>query len=169
MATIIVRPTRTKSAAVVGHSLTYGSAILSIHSVLRRVRLFVEGINNNLQTLNLKHRMRFEPTDEILRYDKSCALKIRATAVLALKELDPLPSSGRVTQEVFEAEVKRITQEKLRPYGCDLFVHRIGGGMASVAIKIQRTEIAYDLIKSFFHQDNGSVLENGGQNYEAGA
>src|SRR6266404_5345453 len=114
MATIIVRLTRTKSTAG-GHSLTYGSAILSIHSVLRRVRLFVEGINNNLQTLNLKHRMRFEPTDEILGYDNSCALKIRATAVLALKELDPLPSSGRVTQEVFEAEVKRITQEKLRP------------------------------------------------------
>ncbi len=113
--------------------------------------------------------MSFEQTDEIREGDDGGALKIRAAAALALKELDLLRSSGPVTQEVFEAEVERIAQEKLRPHRCDLFVHRIGGGMAGGAIKIQRAEIAYDLIKSFFHQDNGSVLENEGQNYEAGA
>ena len=113
--------------------------------------------------------MSFEQTDEVRVDDDGSALKIRTAAALALKELDLLRSSGPVTEEAFEAEVERIAQEKLRPHGCDLFVHRIGGGTTGVAIKVQRAEIAYDLIKSFFHQDNGSVLENGGVNYETGA
>ena len=53
------------------------------------------------------------------RYNARVA-KIRKAAAIALKELDRLRSAGPVTQEAFDAEVTRIAQEKLQPYGCDL-------------------------------------------------
>ena len=81
--------------------------------------------------------------------------KIRKAADIALKELDRLRSAGPVAQEVFDAEVARITQEKLQPYGCDLVVHRTDDGIARFLIKVQSTKREYDLIKSFFHRDNG--------------
>jgi hypothetical protein len=81
--------------------------------------------------------------------------KIRKAAAIALNELDRLRSAGPLAQEVFDAEVARITQEKLQPYGCDLVVHRTDDGIARFLIKIQRTGREYDLIKSFFHRDNG--------------
>jgi len=81
--------------------------------------------------------------------------KIRKAAAIALKELDRLRSAGPVAQEVFDAEVARITQEKLQPYGCNLVVHRTDDGIARFLIKVQSTGREYDLIKSFFHRDNG--------------
>jgi hypothetical protein len=84
--------------------------------------------------------------------------QIRKAAALALKELDRLRSAAPVTQEVFDAEVARITQEKLRPYGCDLVIHRPDDGIARFLIKVQSTGRKYDLIKSFFHRDDGSPL-----------
>jgi hypothetical protein len=81
--------------------------------------------------------------------------KIRKAAAVALKELDQLRSSGPVTREAFEAELTRITQEKLQPYGCDLVVHWMGDGVMRFLIKVQSTGREYDLIKSFFHRDNG--------------
>jgi hypothetical protein len=81
--------------------------------------------------------------------------KIRKAAAVALKELDQLRSSGPVTREAFEAELTRITQEKLQPYGCDLVVHWMDDGVMRFLIKVQSTGREYDLIKSFFHRDNG--------------
>jgi len=81
--------------------------------------------------------------------------KIREAAVAAIKELDRLRSAGPVTQEAFDAEVARITQETLQPHGCDLVVHRTDDGVTRFLIKVQNTGREYDLIKSFFHRDNG--------------
>ena len=51
--------------------------------------------------------------------------KIRKAAAIALKELDQLRSGGSMMQETLDAQVARIAQEKLHPYGCDLVVHRV--------------------------------------------
>ena len=84
--------------------------------------------------------------------------KIRKAAAIALKELDRLRSGGFVTQDVLDAGVTRIAQEKLHPHGCDLVVHRTDDGIARLLIKVQSTGRKYDLIKSFFHRDDGSPL-----------
>ena len=91
------------------------------------------------------------------RYNVHVA-KMRKAAAIALKELDRLRSGGFVTQEVVDAEVTRIAQEKLHPHGCDLAVHRTADGVARFLIKVQGTGRKYDLIKSFFHRDDGSPL-----------
>ena len=84
--------------------------------------------------------------------------KIRKAAAIALKELDRLRSGWPVAREAFDPEVARITQEKLQPYGCDLVVHRTDDGVTRFLIKVQSTGRKYDLIKSFFHRDDGSPL-----------
>jgi hypothetical protein len=83
--------------------------------------------------------------------------KIRRAAAIALKELDQLRSGGPMPRETFDAEVARIAQEKLRPHGCDLVVHRMDDGVTRFLIKVQSTGKQYDLIKSFFHRDEGST------------
>jgi hypothetical protein len=88
------------------------------------------------------------------RYNARVA-EIRKAAAIALKELDQLRSADPVTREAFEAQLARITQEKLQPYGCDLVIHRTDNGIARFLIKVQSTGREYDLIKSFFHRDNG--------------
>jgi hypothetical protein len=85
--------------------------------------------------------------------------KIRKAAAIALKELDQLRSGGPMTQEALDAEVARIAQEKLQPHGCDLVVHRTPDGVTRFLIKVQSTGRGYDLIKSFFHRDNGLIPE----------
>jgi len=65
------------------------------------------------------------------RYNARVA-KIRKAAAIALKELDRLRSGGPVAREAFDAEVARITQEKLQPYGCDLIVHSVGDGAPAI-------------------------------------
>ena len=87
-------------------------------------------------------------------YNASVA-KIRKAAAIALKELDRLRSGWPVAREAFDAEVARITQEKLQRYGCDLVVHSMGDGAMRFLIKVQSTGRKYDLIKSFFHRDDG--------------
>jgi hypothetical protein len=84
--------------------------------------------------------------------------KIRKAAAIALKELDRLLSGGFVTQDVLDAEVARIAHEKLHSHGCDLVVHRTDDGIARLLIKVHGTGRKYDLIKSFFHRDDGSLL-----------
>ena len=91
------------------------------------------------------------------RYNARVA-KVREAAAIALKEIDRLHSGGAMAREAFDAEVARITQEKLQPYGCDLVVHWLGDGVPRFLIKVQSTGRSYDLIKSFFHRDNGSRL-----------
>jgi len=81
--------------------------------------------------------------------------KIRKAAALALKELDRLRSGGLMTQEALDAEVARIAQEKLQPYGFDLVVHRMDDGVTRFLIRVQSTGRGYYRIKSFLHRDNG--------------
>src|SRR5438477_11282464 len=83
--------------------------------------------------------------------------KIRKAAAIALKELDQLRSGGPVPQERLDAEVARIAQEKLHPYGCDLVVHRMADGITRLLIKVQNTGRGYDLIRSFFHRGDGLI------------
>jgi hypothetical protein len=81
--------------------------------------------------------------------------KIREAATAAIKELSLFRSAGSVTQEALNAEVARIAEEKLQPYGCDLVVHRMDdGGVTRFLIEVQSTGRTYDLIKSFFHRDD---------------
>src|SRR6266403_5089247 len=83
--------------------------------------------------------------------------KIREAAAAAIKELSLFRSAGPVTQEALDAEVARIAQEKLQPHGCDLVVQRMDDGVTRFLIKVQSTGRRYDLIKSFFHRDDGSI------------
>jgi hypothetical protein len=83
--------------------------------------------------------------------------KIRQAAAEVIKQLDELRSAGPVAAEALDAEVARIAQEKLHPYGCDLVVHRTDDGITRFLIKVQSTGRGYDLIKSFFHRDDGLI------------
>jgi hypothetical protein len=85
--------------------------------------------------------------------------KIREAAAAAIKELSLFRSAGPVTQEALDAGVARIAQEKLQPLGCDLVVQRERNGLIRFLIKIQKTGRRYDLIKSFFHRDDGSLKQ----------
>ena len=62
---------------------------------------------------------------------------------------------GLMAREAIDPEVTRIAQEELYSHGCDLVVHRTDDGTARFLIKVQSTGREYDLIKSFFHRDNG--------------
>ena len=92
---------------------------------------------------------------EVRYNDRLC--KIREAAAAAIKELSLFRSTGPVTQEALDSEVARIAQEKLQPYGCDLVVHRMDDGVTRFLIEVQSTGRRYDLIKSFFHRENGSI------------
>ena|SRR6267143_646313 len=85
--------------------------------------------------------------------------KIRHAAAAAIKELSFFRSGGPVTTEALDAEVARIAKEKLQPYGCDLGVWRMDDGVIRFVIKVQSTGRRYDLIKSFFHRDEGSIAQ----------
>ena len=115
----------------------------------------IQALHNNLTKtcMNSDAENQFET-----RYNDRVG-KIRKAAALALKELDRLRSAAPVTQEVFDAEVARIAQEKLQPYGCDLVVHRMDDGVTRFLINVQSTGRKYDLIKSFFHRDYGLIPE----------
>jgi hypothetical protein len=52
--------------------------------------------------------------------------KIREAAAAAIRQLDPLRSTGPTSRETLDAEVARIAQEKLHSYGWDLVVHDDG-------------------------------------------
>jgi hypothetical protein len=102
-----------------------------------------------------------EPSKEFeTKYDDRFR-KIREAAAATIKELDGFLSLFRsaepVTQEVLDAEVARIAQEKLQPYGCDLVVHRMNDGVTRFLIKVQSTGRQYDLIKSFCQHSNRST------------
>jgi hypothetical protein len=80
--------------------------------------------------------------------------KIREASSAVIKELDKLRSTELMTRATFDAEVARIAQEKLHPYGCDVVVHRTDG-LARFVIRVRRTGRSYDLIERFFYRDNG--------------
>jgi hypothetical protein len=82
--------------------------------------------------------------------------RIREAAAAAIRQLNQLRSVGPMSRETLDAEVGRIAQEKLHRYGCDLVVHRRDDGITRFLIKVQSTGRKYDLIKSFFHRDDGS-------------
>ena len=83
--------------------------------------------------------------------------KIREAAAAAIKQLDQL-RSGPIAPQAFDAQVARIAQQNLHRYGCDLVVHRTADGATRFLIEVQSTGRRYDLIKSFFHRDDGSPL-----------
>jgi hypothetical protein len=103
--------------------------------------------------MNTEARSEFEAS-----YDDRVG-KIRKVAAIALKELDQLRSGGHMTGETLDTEVERIAREKLHPYGCDLVVHRSDDGITRFLIEVQSTRRRYDLIKSFFHRDDGLFPE----------
>jgi hypothetical protein len=88
--------------------------------------------------------------------------KIREAAAAAIKELSLFRSAGPVTQEALDAKVARIAKEKLQPHGCDLVVWRKDDGVTRFLIEVQSTGRRYDLIKSFFHCDHGSIPQTKG-------
>jgi hypothetical protein len=104
-----------------------------------------------------KDRMTSEASNEFETKYNDRFRKIREAAAAATKELSLFRSAGPVTQEALDAEVARIAQEKLHPYGCDLVVHRMNDGITRFLIRIQSTGREYDLIKSFFHRYDGSI------------
>ncbi len=79
--------------------------------------------------------------------------RIRQAAAAAIKELSLFRSGGPVTTEALDAEVARISKEKLEPYGCDLVVWRTDDGVTRFLIEVQSIGRRYDLIRSFFHRD----------------
>ena len=81
--------------------------------------------------------------------------KIREAAAAAINELNQLRSAGPVSRAALDAEVARIAQKKLHVHGCDLVVHWRDDSTTRFLIRVQRTGREYDLIKSFFHRDNG--------------
>jgi hypothetical protein len=106
-----------------------------------------------------KDRMTSEVAREFdAKYDDRVC-RIREAAAAAIKELSLFRSAGPVTQEALDAEVARIAKEKLQPHGCDLVVWRMDEGATRFLIKVQSTGRTYDLIKSFFHCDHGSIRE----------
>jgi hypothetical protein len=86
--------------------------------------------------------------------------RIREAAAAAIRQLDRLRSAGAMPRETLDAEVARIAQEKLHRYGRDLVVHRRDDGITRFLIKVQSTGRKYDIIKSFFHRDDGSKAGN---------
>ena len=89
-----------------------------------------------------------------IKYEQR-ARKIREAATAAIKQLDQLRLAAPMAPVAFDAEVARIAREKLHPYGCDLVVRRADDGTTHLLITVQSTGRRYDLIKSFFHRDNG--------------
>jgi len=82
--------------------------------------------------------------------------RIREAAAVAIRQLDQLRAARAMPREALDGEVARIAREKLHRYGCDLLVHRTDDGVTRFLIKVQSTGRKYDLIKSFFHRDDGS-------------
>ena len=93
--------------------------------------------------------------------------RIREAAAAAIRQLDQLRSAEPMPREALDGEVARIARDKLHPYGCDLVIHRKDDGVTRFLIKVQSTGRRYDLIKSFFHRDDGSKA--GGLTYGPGS
>src|SRR5439155_19475546 len=63
-------------------------------------------------------RMSSEARNEFdIKYDDDFQ-KIREAAAAAIRQLEQLHSTSPTTREPLDAEVARIPQEKLNPYGC---------------------------------------------------
>jgi hypothetical protein len=65
--------------------------------------------------------------------------KIREAGSAAIKQLDHL-RSAMIVPQTFDAQVARIAQENLHPYGCDLIVHRTADGETRFLIEVQSWE-----------------------------
>ncbi|MEY2486642.1 MAG: hypothetical protein QOH39_2290 [Verrucomicrobiota bacterium] len=74
--------------------------------------------------------------------------KIRYAASVAIKQLDEV-RSATMAREALDAQVARIAQENLHPYGCDLIAQQGADGIMRFMIKFQSTGRGYDLIRSF--------------------
>ena len=105
-----------------------------------------------------ENRMTAEVRNEFEAKYHDRVRRIRHAAAAAIKELSLFRSGGPVTTEALDAEVARISKEKLEPYGCDLVVDRMDDGITRFLIKVRSTGRRYDLIRSFFHRDEESTL-----------
>ena len=102
--------------------------------------------------------MIFEAGRELeIRYENRFR-RIREAARAAAKEIS-LFRLAAFTPAELDAEVARIAQEKFHAHGCDLVVCRREQGMTRFLIRVRSTGKEYDLIKSFFHSDNGLSLQ----------
>jgi hypothetical protein len=71
-----------------------------------------------------------------VKYDDGLQ-KTREAGAAAIRQLDKLGSTGPTPRETLGAEVARIAQETLHPYGCDVAVHRMDDGITRFLIKVQ--------------------------------
>jgi len=71
-----------------------------------------------------------------------------------------------MTQEVLDAEVARIPQEKLHPQGCDLVVHRVGDGISPLVIRVGGGEIRVRSSLEFLPALQPINSKNGGLTYD---
>jgi hypothetical protein len=68
-------------------------------------------------------------------------LKIREARALALNGLDQLRAARPMTQEVPDAQVARIAQEKLQHRGCGFVVHRVDDSITPFVMRVRGGEI----------------------------
>lgn len=102
--------------------------------------------------------MTFEARREFeMRYENRFR-KIREAARSAAKDLRRSRSAATTPAEL-DAQVARIAHEKLHVHGCDLVVCRKEQHVTRFLIRVRSTGKEYDLIKSFFHSDNGLSLQ----------
>ena len=105
-----------------------------------------------------ENRMPAEVSNEFEAQYHDRVRRIRHAAAAAIRELSVFRSGGHVTIEVLDAEVARISKEKLEPHGCDLVVDRMDDGVTRFLINVRSTGRRYDLIRSFFHRDEELTL-----------
>ena len=70
--------------------------------------------------------------------------KIRGAGAAAIRQLDKLRSTELMTRATFDAEVARIAQENLPPYGCDFVVHRTDGVARCIQSSAHREKLGSD-------------------------
>jgi len=95
-------------------------------------------------------------------------LKIREAA-LALNGLDQLRAARPITQEVPDAEVARIVQEKLQHRGCGVVVHRGDDGITPFVMRVRGGEIRIRSRLELLPTLQPINSENGGLTYGPGS
>jgi uncharacterized protein (DUF2267 family) len=120
--------------------------------------VFIVNAGDVISLTQQENRMTAEVSNEFEAQYHDRVRRIRHAAAAAIRELSLFRSGGPVTIEVLDAEVARISKEKLEPHGCDLVVDRMDDGVTRFLINVRSTGRRYDLIRSFFHRDEELTL-----------
>jgi hypothetical protein len=96
-------------------------------------------------------------------------LKIREARALALNGLDQLRAARPMTQEVPDAQVARIAQEKLQHRGCGFVVHRVDDSITPFVMKVRGGEIRIRSRLEFLPTFQLINSKNGGLTYGPGS